>query len=147
LGTWLVVTMIIAGPIQAEIRTPHSDREAIIALENEWLSNLHDSSTLERILAPDFLHPVATGDILTKTEHIQFSTKHAPPSDSAKHFENLQVRLYGDVAIVTGQVVSINKVKHQTDKTVFTDVFVYRNGQWQAVNAQENKVEKPGPSQ
>jgi hypothetical protein len=28
----------------------------------------------------------------------------------------------------------------EVDRTVFTDVFVWRDGRWQAVNAQENTV-------
>ncbi|MGH9764542.1 MAG: hypothetical protein ACREDR_34710 [Blastocatellia bacterium] len=28
----------------------------------------------------------------------------------------------------------------ETRRTVFTDVFVYRDGKWQAINAQENVV-------
>jgi hypothetical protein len=28
-------------------------------------------------------------------------------------------------------------------KTVFTDIFVYRDGRWQAINAQENAVQSP----
>jgi ketosteroid isomerase-like protein len=132
--------MMIVLTVQAAARTADSDRAAIIALENEWLKNLHNAPVLERILAPDFLHPVATGDVLTKSEHIQFASKHVPVSDSAKHFEDLQVRLYGDVAIVTGVVVSRNTSENKNSKTVFTDVFVYRRDRWQAVNAQENIV-------
>jgi hypothetical protein len=29
------------------------------------------------------------------------------------------------------------------ERTVFTDVFVYRSGHWQAINAQEAPVRKP----
>jgi hypothetical protein len=29
----------------------------------------------------------------------------------------------------------------ELDRSVFTDVFAYREGRWQAVNAQENRVE------
>lgn len=137
--------MTLGDTVHAATRTADSDRQALIALENDWLKNEHNAPVLERILAPDFLHPVATGDVLSKTEHIQFSSQHVPSLDSTKHFENLQVRLYGDVAIVTGLVVSVSEKEHKTDKTVFTDVFVYRQGRWQAVNAQENTVKKSGP--
>jgi Domain of unknown function (DUF4440) len=114
---------------------------ALIALENQWLKNEHDAGELERILASDFMHPVVTGDVLTKTQHIEYSSKHLPPG-RARHFENLQVRIYDDVGIVNGLVVTTNKDGNTVDKSVFTDVFVYRDGQWQAVNAQENAVTK-----
>ena len=87
-----------------------------------------------------------TGDVLTKAQHIQFSSKHLPPFDLTNHFEDLQVRVYGDVGIVNGLVVTTNRNGNTVHKTVFTDVFVYRSGRWQAINAQENvvrKVDKP----
>jgi len=121
-------------------RTSNRDRDALIALENDWLKNEHNAAELEHILGADFLHPVVTGDVLTKAQHIQFSSTHLPAPDLTKHFEDLQVRVYGDVAIVNGSVVATNKNGNITAKTVFTDVFVYRDGRWQAINAQENAV-------
>ena len=124
-----------------EKRTSNRDRDALIALENDWLKNEHNAAKLEHILAEDFLHPVVTGDVLTKAQHIQFSSTHLPPSDLTKHFEDLQVRIYGDVGIVNGSVVATSKNGNIVAKTVFTDVFVYRDGRWQAINAQENAVQ------
>jgi len=124
-----------------EKRTSNRDRDALIALENDWLKNEHNAAELEHILAEDFLHPVVTGDVLTKAQHIQFSSTHLPPSDLPKHLEDLQVRIYGDVGIVNGSVVATNKNGNIAAKTVFTDVFVYRDGRWQAINAQENAAQ------
>src|SRR5215468_9595616 len=92
-----------------EKRSSNRDRDALIALENEWLKNEHKPAELEHILAEDFLHPVVTGDVLTKAQHIQFSSTHLPSSDLTKHFEGLQVRVYGDVGVVNGLVVATNK--------------------------------------
>ena len=139
-GIYLLLAVMCGAAALAQTRTTESDREALIALENNWLKSEHDAAVLERILAPDFLHPVFTGDVLTKAQHIQFSSKHLPPPDLKQHFEGFQVRLYGDVGIVNGLVVTTDKDGHERDKTVFTDVFVFREGRWQAVNAQENPV-------
>jgi hypothetical protein len=54
----------------------------------------------------------------------------------------MNVRVYEDVEIVNGIVVSSDADGREVDKTVFTDVFAYRDGTWKAINAQENKVEK-----
>jgi hypothetical protein len=122
-------------------RTSNSDRDALIGLENEWLKNEHNAAELEHILAADFLHPVVTGDVLNKAQHVKFSSTHLPAPDLTKHFEGLQVRVYGDVGVVNGLVVTTNKDGNTAGKTVFTDVFVYRDGRWQAINAQENAVQ------
>ena len=121
--------------------TSNRDRDALIALENEWLKNEHNPAKLEHILAADFLHPVGPGDILNKAQHIKFSSTHIPAPDLTKHFEGLHVRVYGDIGIVNGLVVATGKNGKTARKTVFTDVFVYRDGRWQAINAQENAVQ------
>jgi hypothetical protein len=46
------------------------------------------------------------------------------------------------VGIVNGTVITSDGHGKEVDRTVFTDVFAYHDGRWQAVNAQENRVEK-----
>jgi len=48
--------------------------------------------------------------------------------------------LYGDVGIANGSVIATDASGKELDRTMFTDVFVYRDGRWQAINAQENSV-------
>src|SRR5262249_16838251 len=123
-------------------RTPEQDRRALMALENEWLAAEHDGAALDRILASDFVHAVVTGDLLDKTQHIYYSTRYLPPPNLKQRFENLKLRLYGDFAIMNGLVVTSDEHGKDVDRTVFTDVFAYRDGRWQAINAQENRVEQ-----
>jgi ketosteroid isomerase-like protein len=82
-----------------------------------------------------------TGEVLNKAQQIRFSSTQFPASDLTKHFEGLQLRVYGDVGIVNGLVVTTKKDGNTASKTAFTDVFVNRDGRWQAVNAQENAVQ------
>jgi len=46
----------------------------------------------------------------------------------------MHVRVYGSVGVVNGMVVEIGTARR---KTLFIDVFAYRDGKWQAVSAQE----------
>jgi hypothetical protein len=48
------------------------------------------------------------------------------------------VRIYGTAGIVNGVVVATDKSGGVVKKIIFTDVFAFRDGHWQAVNAQEN---------
>jgi hypothetical protein len=48
-------------------RDADSDRKALVALEDGWL-HARDAGTLDRILADDFVHPVAPGLFLSKTD-------------------------------------------------------------------------------
>jgi hypothetical protein len=143
ISLFLSIGTINAGGVSAVLqRTAAQDKEALIELENTWLKGEHDAAVLERILAPDFIHPVVTGDFLTKAQHIYYSTRRLPPANLKQHFDQLNVRVYGDVGIVNGIVATSDKDGKPLDRSIFTDVFAYREGRWQAINAQENKVEQ-----
>jgi len=120
-------------------RTLENDKQAVIALENEWL-HAKDAATLDRILAEDFVHVIPADHFLSKQEHIEWNVKHPPAADRRTQFNKLQVRLYGDVAIVNGSVVATDAEGKELNRSMFTDVLVLRDGRWQAVNAQENVV-------
>jgi hypothetical protein len=107
------------------------DRSEILRLEDQWL-HARDAATLDRILAPDFVHVLPSGDFITKEQHIAWFKQHGGNPDA--RFKNVRVRIYGDVAVATGTVVAKER------ETVFTDVFVKRARRWRAVNAQENVV-------
>jgi hypothetical protein len=131
---------LIALPmIQSDTRTSPGDRASLEAVELEWLHAEHDRATLDRVLADDFVHPVAAGVFLTKAQHIDWVVAHPPPVDRRQRFDRLVIRTYGDVGIVTGMVIA-QAPDGREDRSVFTDVFVKRDGRWQAVNAQENAV-------
>ena len=110
-------------------------KQELLDLENHWLQVENDPNALESILASDFLHVVPVG-IISKDEQLSFMRKHPAPEQRAeRHFENMHVRVYGNVGIVNGVVVETGASRQ---KTLFTDVFAYREGRWQAVNAQES---------
>ena len=117
-----------------------ADRETITRLENEWL-HAKDAATLDRILAPDFVHVIPADYFLTKQEHIDWHTKHPEPPEHHARFDKFQVRFYGNTAIVNGSVIAVNPEGKILERTMFTDVFLYRDEHWQAINAQENRAE------
>lgn len=120
-------------------RTPDADKQTILHLEEEWL-HARDGATLDRILASDFVHPVPQGVFLTKAQHIDWYVHHLPRLERKTSLDHVQVRLYGETAIVNGLVIGSDEAGKELDRTIFTDVFVYRDGRWQAVNGQENRV-------
>jgi len=120
--------------------TLERDRQTILRLEQEWLNAESDGATLERLLADDFLHPVAAGVFLDKRQHIDWSVQHPRPAGRKAKFERLDVRLYGNVAIATGIVADADASGDNLRRSIFTDVFAQRQGQWQAVSAEENAL-------
>ena len=136
-----LILVFLATAFAQTARSPAKDRQALIDLEQQWL-HAHDAATLDRILASDFVHVIPVDHFLTKQEHIDWVVKHPEPKDRHTRFDQLNVRLYGDVAIVNGSVVAADDSGKELDRTMFTDVFVFRDGRWQAVNAQENEVRR-----
>lgn len=142
LFTWLAcaVTPPRACAGQAT-RDADSDRRAVIQLEKQWLrAESGDSAALNRILAEDFVHPVPQGMFLTKRQQIAWTVGHPRPANRVARFSRLDVRLFRDVAIVTGIVDNVDTSGADRRRSMFTDVFVRRDGRWQAVNAQENAL-------
>ncbi len=88
------------------------------------------------------MHPVFTGDFLTKAQHIDWFTTQPRPANLKPRFERLDIRLYGDVGIANGTVMMSDENGKETGRNVFTDVFAYRDGRWQAINGQETDVRK-----
>jgi uncharacterized protein DUF4440 len=142
---FMMAIMLLPSQIVAEgsrnQRSTQRDQQTLIELENEWL-NAYDAATLDRILAADFVHPVSTGDFLTKAQHIEWVTRHPRPANLRARFERIDIRLYGDMGIANGSVVTSDESGKEISKNVFTDVFVYRNGRWQAINGQETEVRR-----
>ncbi|HET9181932.1 MAG TPA: nuclear transport factor 2 family protein [Candidatus Angelobacter sp.] len=125
------------GPTPAPAQAKHE----LLALEQQWVHAESNPSVQERILADDFVHVLPSG-FISKKDQIDFlrSGKRSP-DHLKRHFENLKIRIYGSVGIVNGIVVATDKSGTPAHKTVFTDVFAYRDGRWQAVNSQENSFQ------
>ena len=121
-------------------------QQQLVQIEQKWLNaeTGNDPDTLQTILADDFIHVLPDG-FITKKEHIDFRRSH-PSRHDDKRFENLKVRIFGSTAVVTG-IVAANPGDGSIHETAFTDVFVYRDGRWQAVNAQETPmIESSNPT-
>ena len=76
------------------------------------------------------------------TSCIQFQVVYGRNNKSPEtaRFDKLKVRAYGSTAIANGIVEASDSPEVKLRKTIFTDVFVYRDNRWQAVNAQENEI-------
>jgi hypothetical protein len=137
----LLTFLAVSCQVRRESESAEQSKEELLKLENRWLAVETDPDALESILAPDFLHVVTAG-IITKGQQLQFLREHpAPKQGLKKHFEDMHVRVYGEVGIVNGAVIeTADGIKH---KTLFTDVFACRHGKWQAVSAQELPVALP----
>ncbi|MFZ1100434.1 MAG: nuclear transport factor 2 family protein [Steroidobacteraceae bacterium] len=107
-------------------------------IENDWweADKAKDEKALGRILADDwsYLGPQGT---MTKAQELA-EVKKRDENIASLTLTDMKVRVYGDVAIVTFREQE-NSTKNNTDSSgqfLYTDVFVKRQGRWQAVNSQ-----------
>ena len=137
----IVAALSLAGASLARTLTTDTRDEADIKrVEKRWLAAEDDPAGLESILADDFIHVLPFG-FITKRQQINYlesRTTHTPKMK--RQFDKLDVRVFGNAAIANGIVAAAPAAGGQTQFTVFTDVFVKRNGVWKAVNAQENPM-------
>lgn len=143
MSAWRKILIAVALILSAFLVFPfprakgsENQQAAVEKLEQHWLENEDDPDALQSILADDFVHALPFG-FISKDQQIGYMRSHpAQERGTNKHFQDLRVRVYGNTGIANGIVVE-TKTDGKVQKTVFTDVFVYRSGKWQAVNAQE----------
>jgi hypothetical protein len=133
-------------PAQAPGAAAERNKAEIVRVEKNWLHALqtHNVAELDRILAPDFVRPVpGSGTFITGPEMLAWLRTHPAPRALGARFEQLNVTLYGNAAIARGILATTNPLGRAVRKTLFTDVFLRRDGRWQAVSAQENNLPPP----
>jgi len=126
---------------------PHKTQPADVEkqlkeLERQWLDAYakHDAQAIEQIEAEDFTITYPDGKVLTRTDEIENLKKQAgAPADGSRaaHTEDTKVRLYGDVAVLTGRfIVTAGAAATTISESRYTDVYAKRQGHWQVVASQ-----------
>jgi glucose/arabinose dehydrogenase/ketosteroid isomerase-like protein len=95
-----------------------------------------DRGTLEQIWADDYLYTHSNGAVMNKAQDIA-DTMSGDMTWTAAKLDDLNVRVYGEVGIVTGRLTMEGRAKqYASGARRFTDIFVRRGGRWQLVGGQ-----------
>jgi Domain of unknown function (DUF4440) len=147
-----VTLALSAAPAFAQPPQTARTAAAVITVEHEWLAALsrHDAAALAHILGREFIDSDYLGDAVTRAQYLAYFARPVsrPASGVQQRFEDTMVRFVGAgaVAVVTGVVVTEPAMMSKKPTTArpdamrrsrFTDVFVWRDGRWQAVSGQE----------
>lgn len=150
----IVLAAFAVSTVPAYASSPPGERTAaaVMKVEHEWLSALQrrDVTTLARILGREFIDSDFQGDAITRAQYLAyFAGPPQPPTPPVEQsFADTKVRFVagGEVAMVTGLVITRPATTPKTGASSgpaasrhsrFTDVFVWRDGRWQAVTGQE----------
>lgn len=141
------------------------DKEELVQLEHKRYEALiaQDWSTYDALLGDEFFHNHVLGGTLSKIPHFEY-LKAGKSRIKKAVLEDLDVRLYGDVAVVTGisyvdlthvdieELAALTGVPHSpgdvTRGSRQLHVWVKREGRWQLVARQATYLpdQKTGPS-
>jgi len=130
-------TTLCAATWAAE--SPANTEQAIMKLENDWCVALmkNDVAALNAILADDMTEVAPSGAVGTKSSIL---TEAKSAKVSLCKNENMNVRVYGDAAVVRGVVAY--KDSNSGGDYEFTDTYIKRNGRWQCVANHETPSKK-----
>ena len=121
--------------------TPEDSVRAVELARGEAL--LHaDTTALSRMIAPEFMEISRLGQLRPRAVNLrEISTGELRLL--AVKYDSLAVRIYGDVAILTGIADNAGTVRGFpfAGKIRYTRVFVRRDGRWQAVAMQQTSMQ------
>lgn len=101
-----------------------------------------DYAAVDKILADDWVGIDYDGKVVAKAQAMS-DLKAGTSTLTSEELGAMTVRVFGNTAVVTGSDTekSTDRGKDSSGKYVWTDVFVLRNGKWQAVASQSTKAQ------
>ena len=134
---------LVIGQTGPESPTQNTVEKQIKLLERSWLVESYradDMRAFDRIVADSFTITHSSGKVLNKAEkRADIIRSHISDPESPSYFfiEEARVTLYG------GAAVSVGSIAEKNDHVRFTNTYVKRNGQWQVVASQLNRIRQP----
>jgi ketosteroid isomerase-like protein len=112
------------------------------SLESQWQEALtrRDVAMLDRLMADDYVLTTVSGEVVNKAR-VLAEVKSVNATADVRNTE-VAVRVYGDVAIVTGLVLISGKFndKDVSTRSRYIKVYVKRERQWRVVAAQATLI-------
>jgi ketosteroid isomerase-like protein len=111
-------------------------------LARAWVEG--DREFIDSVLGDDWRVTDLTGRVLTKEEVLSEAFGSNDRQVASMTIDDIQVRPFGDWAIVTGRTKAAGEYQGQMIEVTlrFTDVFVMRQGRWQAVSSQATMIQE-----
>ena len=141
-----ILLAALAAPLALGQMSGHQEKaqdasslvDTFTKIENDWwqADKAKDEKALGQILADDWFY-LGPDKTMTKTQELT-DLKKRDENIASLTLMDMKVRVYGNVAIVTFREHE-DSTKKNTDSSgdyLYTDVFVKRQGHWQAVNSQ-----------
>jgi hypothetical protein len=99
-----------------------------------------DKTALQRFLADDLVYTHGSGKRQTKAEYISDVTT-GPPHYDAFDPSNMNIRVYGKIAVLTS-FVDVKPAKGEPYRVKSFEVYSQNSGQWQLVQKESARVSR-----
>ncbi|HSP06214.1 MAG TPA: nuclear transport factor 2 family protein [Acidobacteriota bacterium] len=134
LALFLLTASIVAGGTNAPDAA--SDKAELLRLEKVW-NDAHmqgDADSLDALWADELTVTVSGMPVLTRADAIAFA-RSGRMKFQQYETSDLQVRIYGDAAVVTGRLLRTRTINNRTatDDWRFTKVYIRRSDKWRVV--------------
>jgi ketosteroid isomerase-like protein len=146
LSTLLFVAAFVfaqTGTSMGQSGSASSDEQQLIKIEQQWADAMKsgDASALQRIEADDYVFTNPEGQVTTKENDVN-DLKSGQVKYESVELSDLHAHVDGDTGVVTGHIAikGTDRGKDISGNYTFTDSFAKRNGVWQAVSTQSNKL-------
>jgi hypothetical protein len=127
----------------AQAQNVKSDQEVLIELEREWDAAFHTQNAefIERVLADEFVATYGDGTRGDKAKELALAREFDQQVDSS-HLDDFIIKVYRDTAVVMFTQYLVGPVKGKPTEVQYhyIDVWVVRDGRWQAVASQSTRV-------
>ena len=129
----LLIALCVPGFAEAPI-------ELVQGAATGWTQGAvkQDAAALQRFLADDLQYAHAGGQTQTKEQYIAAVT-HGPAKYESFTFRDVNVRLYGKAAVLTG-FVDVKMIGRDSFRVRTLQVYVENNGQWQMAAHQSTRL-------
>ena len=132
-------SLVAAG--QSRSKTPKNVSKVeqhLLELERQWLDAFAkpDRTVLERLMTDDYISNNADGSVTDRSQSIA-AAEAGFFSGTSNTSEDVKVRIYGDVAVITCTDTVVGKFNGQFRHT---SIWVKRKGNWQVLGWQGTPV-------
>jgi hypothetical protein len=135
---WLLMLcpMAYAAPCPAG---QAKDGDALVQNERTWARALEerDAAALSCLLAAEFEDAGPDGTLQNRETTLAKAAKHEP---GHHELTEMHAQLHGDFGYIRGLATAVDAQGKVLARVRFTDIYVYRDGRWQAVAAHESML-------